>query len=432
MPEVLTFKIEDFEGPLDLLLYLVGKNKMNLYDVNIMELIEQYTAAIREMQQDRMEISSEFIDMAAHLVQMKSALLLPRSPEAERMKAELTGRLIEYSACKEVAAQLGSRARDLYTVAREPMPLVGAAEYTRRHDPNWLVQAWFNLMGRSTRKKKPTQEKFEPLVTAPFVSVASRVSHMLRGLLKGSLQKNGPAVQPRGKPQHKRSDLPGAARAHPRRTRQGRRQRHLAAGPHTPQKKGQNAMTERQELGSLEAMLFAHAEPVETARLADALRLDADEVTTLLQKLQKRYDEQESGMVILYFEPARWQMTTRPYYGEMVKRILDTRRNAPLSPAALEVLAVIAYNQPVSRSFIEQVRGVDSSSTVTKLLDKGLIEEAGRLDLPGKPVAFQVTDTFLRVFGLGSLADLPPLHGEAAESAEPEEMEGDDGQLEWK
>ena len=167
MPEVLTFKIEDFEGPLDLLLYLVGKNKMNLYDVNIMELIEQYTAAIREMQQDRMEISSEFIDMAAHLVQMKSALLLPRSPEAERMKAELTGRLIEYSACKEVAAQLGSRARDLYTVAREPMPLVGAAEYTRRHDPNWLVQAWFNLMGRSTRKKKPTQEKFEPLVTAP-------------------------------------------------------------------------------------------------------------------------------------------------------------------------------------------------------------------------------------------------------------------------
>lgn len=126
--------------------------------------------------------------------------------------------------------------------------------------------------------------------------------------------------------------------------------------PHTPQKKGQNAMTERQELGSLEAMLFAHAEPVETARLADALRLDADEVTTLLQKLQKRYDEQESGMVILYFEPDRWQMTTRPYYGEMVKRILDTRRNAPLSPAALEVLAVIAYNQPVSRSFIEQVR----------------------------------------------------------------------------
>ena len=86
-------------------------------------------------------------------------------------------------------------------------------------------------------------------------------------------------------------------------------------------------MTERQELGSLEAMLFAHAEPVETTRLADALRLDADEVTTLLQKLQKHYDEQESGMVILYFEPDRWQMTTRPYYGEMVKRMIAYAAN---------------------------------------------------------------------------------------------------------
>ena len=189
LQEILTFKIEDFEGPLDLLLYLVGKNKMNLYDVNIMELIDQYTAAIRTLQQNRMDVSSEFIDMAAHLVQLKSALLLPRSPEAERMKAELTGRLIEYSACKEVAAQLGSRARDLFTAVREPMPLVGAAEYTRRHDPNLLVQAWFGLMGRSLRKRKPTQERFEPLVTAPFVSVASRVTHMLRGLLRGSLHR---------------------------------------------------------------------------------------------------------------------------------------------------------------------------------------------------------------------------------------------------
>ena len=111
--EALTFKLEDFEGPLDLLLYLVSKNKMNLYDINIMQLIDQYTAVINTLQADRMDVASEFIDMAAKLVQMKSALLLPRSPEAERMKAELTGRLIEYSTCKAVAAQLGSRARDV-------------------------------------------------------------------------------------------------------------------------------------------------------------------------------------------------------------------------------------------------------------------------------------------------------------------------------
>lgn len=196
-------------------------------------------------------------------------------------------------------------------------------------------------------------------------------------------------------------------------------------------------MNDAQRIGALEAMLFAHAEPVEMDRLADALRLSAVETEELLERLQKRYDEQESGFALLRFGPDRWQMTTRPYYGEVVKRILDTRRNAPLSPAALEVLAVIAYNQPVSRSFIEQVRGVDSSSTVTKLLEKGLIEEAGRLDLPGKPVAFQVTDTFLRVFGLGSLQDLPPLHDENAAGAieEPAQEEAPDAaaeQLEWK
>ena len=189
--ETLTFHVEDFEGPLDLLLHLVGKNKMNLYDINIMELIEQYTAAIATMQQDHMELSSEFIDMAAHLVQMKSALLLPRSPEAERMKAELTGRLIEYSVCKKVAAALGNRARDLYTAVRAPMPLEGSAEYSRPQDPDKLVQAWFNLMGRSLRRRKPQQERFEPLVTAPFVSVASRVAHVLRGLLRGSLHRMG-------------------------------------------------------------------------------------------------------------------------------------------------------------------------------------------------------------------------------------------------
>lgn len=177
-------------------------------------------------------------------------------------------------------------------------------------------------------------------------------------------------------------------------------------------------MNEQQKLGALEAMLFANGEPVEAARLAEAMRIEPAQAEDLLRTLQAEYDTRDSGLMLLQFEGGRWQMASRPYYGEVVKRILDTRHNAPLSPAALEVLAVIAYNQPVSRSFIEQVRGVDSSSTVAKLLDKGLIEEAGRLDLPGKPVAFRVTDTFLRVFGLGSLADLPPLHDETAPQAE--------------
>lgn len=188
-------------------------------------------------------------------------------------------------------------------------------------------------------------------------------------------------------------------------------------------------MMDPQRLGMLEAMLFAHAEPIETARLAEAMYLDEAAAEEGLLALQKQYDERESGISLLRFDGDRWQLTTRPVYAEVVKRVLDTRRNAPLSPAALEVLAIVAYNQPVSRGFIEQVRGVDSSSTVSNLLEKGLIEEAGRLDLPGRPVAFRVTDTFLRVFGLSSLNDLPPLHDDTmpeetpAESDAPEQLE---------
>lgn len=172
-------------------------------------------------------------------------------------------------------------------------------------------------------------------------------------------------------------------------------------------------MSDRRRLGALEAMLFAHGEAIDVGQLAEAMRTTPEETERLLQTLQQQYDETESGIMLIRFDQDRWQMTTHPYYGEVVKRVLDTRRNAPLSPAALEVLAVVAYNQPVSRSFIEQVRGVDSSSTVSKLLERGLIEEAGRLDLPGRPIAFRVTDNFLRVFGLNSLADLPPLHDES-------------------
>ena len=118
--ETLTFHLEEFDGPLDVLLYLVSKNKMNIYDIPILELIDQYTSLINGLQENRMEVASEFIEMAARLVQMKSFLLLPRSEEAERMKEELTGQLIEYSACKEVARQLGEQAASHCSFVRRP------------------------------------------------------------------------------------------------------------------------------------------------------------------------------------------------------------------------------------------------------------------------------------------------------------------------
>ena len=122
-----------------------------------------------------------------------------------------------------------------------------------------------------------------------------------------------------------------------------------------------------------------------------------------------------------------WQLCTIAGYDTVIRTALELRSNTPLSNAAMEVLAVVAYNQPVTRSFIEQVRGVDSSSVVASLEEKGLIEEAGRMELPGRPVAFRTTAAFLRCFGLSDLSELPELQPpEEAEETEEEEQLGFD------
>lgn len=186
--EALTFKLEDFEGPLDLLLHLISKNKMDLYNIPILALIDQYTTLINTIEADKLDAASEFIEMVARLVQMKSTLLLPRSEEAERLQQELTGQLIEYEACKRMAKKLNRLAADTYIAVRRPMEPEPDTAYRLHHEPSLLADAWNGLMGRSLRRRAPSQERFEPLVTAPFVSVGSRVVHLLRGLLRGRVR----------------------------------------------------------------------------------------------------------------------------------------------------------------------------------------------------------------------------------------------------
>lgn len=170
---------------------------------------------------------------------------------------------------------------------------------------------------------------------------------------------------------------------------------------------------------ALEALLFACGEPVSAEQLAQTLETDADTVERLLLDMKEEYSGSQHGIQLLRLED-RWQFTTKNEFGDYVKKILDTRRNMPLSPASLEVLAIIAYNQPVSRSFIDQIRGVDSDSAVQTLLTRNLIEEAGRLDLPGHPISFRTTDTFLRCFGMTALDQLPALHEETEAEEDPD------------
>lgn len=157
------------------------------------------------------------------------------------------------------------------------------------------------------------------------------------------------------------------------------------------------------------AVLFASGEPLETARLAEALELKCLEVQKLCSNIADYFNQQQSPFELRRLEDA-YQLCTRIQYAPIIRQVLEIRRNAPLSSAALEVLAIIAYNQPVSRGFVEQVRGVDSSSIIVSLVDKGLVEEAGRMNLPGRPLSYRTTACFLRCFGLASLDELPSVH----------------------
>lgn len=187
--EQLKFKVEDFEGPLDLLLSLVMKNQMNLYDIEIVSLIDQYLAVVQGVSAEQMEAASEFIEMAARLVQMKSFLLLPKSEEAERMKEELTGLLVEYSLCKQVAASLKDLGQGVFLAVRRPMELTQPTEYALRHDARLLQEAYGAIRGKKRKKAPPRQEQFEPLTSAPFVSVGARIVHVLRGLIVGKVKR---------------------------------------------------------------------------------------------------------------------------------------------------------------------------------------------------------------------------------------------------
>ncbi|MCD8331608.1 MAG: SMC-Scp complex subunit ScpB [Oscillospiraceae bacterium] len=159
---------------------------------------------------------------------------------------------------------------------------------------------------------------------------------------------------------------------------------------------------------TLEAILFAAGEPVELERICAALEVDRQTLEGILQNLADTYSYQRRGMRLVRMEDS-CQLCSAPEYAPAVRKALESRKPPRLSQPALEVLSVVAYFQPVTRAYIDQVRGVDSSYTVGLLLERELIEEAGRLAVPGRPIQYRTTKNFLRTFGLRSLEELPEL-----------------------
>ena len=158
----------------------------------------------------------------------------------------------------------------------------------------------------------------------------------------------------------------------------------------------------------LEAILFASGDPIPLSRLAAASGIPERELPQLLNDLNTAYQKSGHALQVLLLEKTA-QLCTVERYAPYIQAALEQKRTLPLTPAALEVLTIAAYHQPVTKRFIAHVRGIDSSTLVNTLVERGLLEEGERLDLPGKPIAYRTTPAFLRCFGLSSLDDLPPL-----------------------
>ena len=167
-------------------------------------------------------------------------------------------------------------------------------------------------------------------------------------------------------------------------------------------------MSEINYTAAIEAILFASGASVEASRIAEALEISEKQAIEYAEALIEEYKAADRGITILRLDNS-FQMISNKEYAPQIRTVMDLRRNTPLSQAALEVLAVVAYNQPVTKAFVEQVRGVDCSGVIGSLTSKDLIEEKGRLELPGRPLLYGTTENFLRCFNLRSLDELPPL-----------------------
>lgn len=179
---VLQYKLPEFEGPLDLLLTLISKNKINICDIQISQLLEQYMEQISRMQEQNMDVASEFLEMASRLVYIKSVFLLPKhEEEAKELKKELEGQLIEYQLCRKTAAMLGTMA-NFDTFCRGASPVEYDLTYKRKHPPEDIARGYESACGRGKRRLPPPAEAFSGIVAKRIVSVGSRIVHVLRRL----------------------------------------------------------------------------------------------------------------------------------------------------------------------------------------------------------------------------------------------------------
>lgn len=173
---------------------------------------------------------------------------------------------------------------------------------------------------------------------------------------------------------------------------------------------------------AVEGILFASGKPISEVKIAQALDLDIKTLKSIMTSFMSEYNESQRGLKIIKINDD-YQLCTRSRYSENIKRALDSRKNFGLSAAAMEILAITAYNQPVTRTYVEQIRGVDCTAVMANLIEKGLLEKKGHLDVPGKPSLYFVTSEFYRCFNISNLDQLPKIDDSELKNIIPENEE---------
>ena len=189
--DTISYKLDDFEGPLDLLLHLIAKNKLNILDIQLSVLIDQYLEHIQKMQYDQMDVASSFLEMASRLIYLKTISLLPKHEEAEALKEELTGELIEYDTCRKIAAMLSTMTDGFDSFVKGAEDISFDKTYELRHEADKLLEYYISAVGRGQRKLPPKTAVFGKIVAKKVVAVSTKIVYVLRNLVKSKRKKMG-------------------------------------------------------------------------------------------------------------------------------------------------------------------------------------------------------------------------------------------------
>ena len=203
MENILSYKLEGFEGPLDLLLQLIARNKYNIYDIPLLDLIEQYLEQIEKFKQDEMEISSDFLEMASRLLYIKTVSLLPKHDEVVKLKEELTGELLEYMVCQQMAAKFAIMQDGFDMFVRKPTEYEFDKTYELVHPKDVMYEAYIAAVGRGQRRLPPSTAPFTKIVARKIVSVSTKIVFVIRNLFKGGKKRMSDLY----KTAHSRSEL---------------------------------------------------------------------------------------------------------------------------------------------------------------------------------------------------------------------------------